>query len=533
MRKAALFLLFFYVQLVKSQNLLPATEVRTDLDSLVTLLENIHPDPYSAFGGRMNFYKEYQRIRSSIPGNGLSKDESYFLFSRFISNLHDGHTYLSFPTTDQVGLNKYFSPVSWGIASDGLFVTKTSAEYKELTGYRLLKIDTVSIDSLIKKISQIQPCENKYGAYSNLVGFLNDGMLLKRLISFRNNSVALSLQTTDGNIVDRTITYSEKQEWQKQYDSTGLFHYQYLDKNHKVMRFNFRTAFGREVLEQMQAQKMNYRSMLKMLYGKYYPTQTMPVNDADAIAGLPSLSETFWKMLHEMKKNKSTHLIIDLRENNGGWTSSTFPTLYMLFGDQYFSHDFKIEYNKRLSAEFLSKFNMNMEEYNKNNKTSYRTGDYQFGYFTSFDSSKTAAERREIYIRSLTKYNINEGVLLEKMGGQPLYSPKIIILTSPSTFSAAFHYAFFLKELSGAPIVGVCSRQAGNTGMETLNIELPHTRLAGSISCSMQLFFPNDKSAGKSLEPDLPISWNVWHHYSFDTNTPLLYVLDKIESGEL
>ncbi len=534
MKKLAILLFIFHSQVIKSQNLIPAVKVKADLDGLVTLLENIHPDAYNAFGGRMNFYRDYQKIKASIPPNGLSKEESYFLFSGFISKLHDGHTYLSYPGIAQPATkNKVFSPLSWEIASDGLFVKQTTSVYSGLKGCRLLAVEGESVDSLLKKVSQLQPCENKYGAYSNIVWYLSDVSFLSRLLKFKNDSITLTLQKPDGKLIEQTVTYSAKIGQPVPTVNSGLFHYKYLDNDHKIVWFNFRTAFSREVLEQMAAQKMGYQDILNSLYAKYYPEKKMPGNGEDAIAPLPSLTETFKRMLAEMKENSATHLIIDLRENGGGWTSSTFPTLYMLFGDRFFAHDFKIEYNKRLSSNFLSKFNTTIEEYNRTNNTSYRTGDYQFGDFVPFDSAQTTVQRRENYIKSVKRYSYNDGLLLEKINGEPVYSPKIIVVTSPSTFSAAFHYAYFLKKLSDAPLVGVCSKQSGNTGMETINIALPNTGISGSVSCSVQMFFPNDKIAGKSLDPDYPITWDIWQKFQFDANSPLLYILSKIRSGEL
>ena len=44
-----------------------------DLDQFFYIVENSHPDPYSGFGGKMQFNKEVQRIRKAIPKEGLSK----------------------------------------------------------------------------------------------------------------------------------------------------------------------------------------------------------------------------------------------------------------------------------------------------------------------------------------------------------------------------------------------------------------------------------------------------------------------------
>lgn len=86
---------------------------------------------------------------------------------------------------------------------------------------------------------------------------------------------------------------------------------------------------------------------------------------------------------------------------------------------------------------------------------------------------------------------------LEKMNGVPIYTPKnIFVLMNDETFSAAFHYAFFLWRM-GATIVGIPCRQAPNTYMEQTPFELPYTRLKGSISNSIQIFLPGRISEQK------------------------------------
>lgn len=75
--------------------------------------------------------------------------------------------------------------------------------------------------------------------------------------------------------------------------------------------------------------------------------------------------------------------------------------------------------------------------------------------------------------------------LLASLNGKPLYRPKrIFVVTDSRTFSAAFHYAFYLAKM-GAEVVGVPSGQAPNTFMEVTPFKLPYTGLTGSISSKL------------------------------------------------
>lgn len=76
----------------------------------------------------------------------------------------------------------------------------------------------------------------------------------------------------------------------------------------------------------------------------------------------------------------------------------------------------------------------------------------------------------------------------------------------------------------------VCVLQAGNSFMETTNIVLPHTRIAGSISNSKQILFKNDSALGRILKPDYEMGWNDFRHFDFDKNAEILKALEIIEN---
>ena len=116
--------------------------------------------------------------------------------------------------------------------------------------------------------------------------------------------------------------------------------------------------------------------------------------------------------------------------------------------------------------------------------------------------------------------------------GKPVYTPEhVYVLINPTTYSAAFHYAFFLWKM-GATVVGLPSKQAPNTYMEATPFELPRTKLKGNISNSLQLFMPNDDPRAHQFTPDLMPTYEDYKHYNFDMNTELLFLLDYIKNQE-
>ena len=104
------------------------------------------------------------------------------------------------------------------------------------------------------------------------------------------------------------------------------------------------------------------------------------------------------------------------------------------------------------------------------------------------------------------------------------------MLTDPDTFSAAFHYAFFLWKM-GATVVGVPCAQAPNTYMELTLFGLPRTKLKGSVSNTLQMFLPDDDPRAKVFYPDLMPTYEDYKRYDFDDNTIPLYLMDIIKKN--
>ncbi len=185
-----------------------------------------------------------------------------------------------------------------------------------------------------------------------------------------------------------------------------------------------------------------------------------------------------------------------------------------------------------ISPLLLEKWGVSsIEEYNESNGTDYRLGDYQFSYFWPTDTSKTAAERRTL--DDITYFSRVGAEQVADLDGAPVYTPRIIVLTSPDTFSAAYHFMYFLWEMGGTTVVGVPSRQAGNAFMETTPFTLPHTGIEGSISNSVQIFFPDDPERGQVFMPDFPMGWRDFAAFDFDPHAEVLYALELIEAGRI
>lgn len=91
---SALFILVF--SSICSQSVDKSSCYKLDFDHLIKFLIETHPDPYSAFGGQIDFFKSKQEAAKSI--DSIKSDEEFALFvNSFLSRLDDGHTNINLP----------------------------------------------------------------------------------------------------------------------------------------------------------------------------------------------------------------------------------------------------------------------------------------------------------------------------------------------------------------------------------------------------------------------------------------------------
>jgi hypothetical protein len=404
---------------------------------------------------------------------------------------------------------------------------------KELIGCKVKSVNQISVDTLIDRLRKQSIVENTYGAYAKLANWMSSLEYMKRLISGITKNVTLELEC-EGKNLQFELSYLSKKEYENlkstyrpkwsKINENEYMYFDFLDLQKQVMYFRMSSIQSREQFLAMKNYGWpNLQNQLEYFY-KDYIRRDMPENMDEAIDGIPVLSEVFRNMLEEMKKNKSKFLIIDLRDNGGGWTPIVPATLYQLYGDKYLEKDMNINFYRMISPLYMQKLGTSLEKFNAENESDYNYGDYVFSMENG--EKKSIEETRNDFVKNIFG-GISEFVL--DLNGHPVYSPeKVFVITNENTFSAAFHYAFYLWKM-GATIVGVPSAQSPNTFMENTDFILPYTGLKGTISNSVQLFLPTNDRRAKIFYPDIMLTWSDYKKYNFDKYSDLLFLIDSLK----
>jgi len=530
----AFVVLLTITSVVKSQQTINRDTLVSDFKYFISVIEETHPDPYSAYGGRVYFKKGAFDVETKLKNNDYTQDEFVSMISEFISTLGDSHTGMRVarPKNDPNALKL---PISLSTSTDNLFITALPKDYEHLLGSRLVSLNNIPLKDLLEKAGEINPTENYYGKCHYFRRRISDYLYASKLIPNIELETTIELKTISGEIKKISLSYLTPEEYKEvkfvETDSWNeisddYISYQFVDKKKETMHLRMTSVMARGAFIIMDEGGFSNFEMYIDYFYKTIMKCERPKDKAEAINKMPSFIEIFYNMLVSMKKNNSKNLIIDLRDNTGGYTSITRPSLYQMFGDRYLETDMSTNSYRLISPLYMKKIGTTLDEYNKKNASNFEFGDYVFREKSS--NKQTIELRRKRFIEG--KSNLSPFV--KENDGKPLYEPKnIYVLTNDRTFSAAFHYAYYLWKM-GATVVGVPSCQAPNTYMETTPFTLPLTDLSGSISNSLQEFLPSTHRCAKTFYPEHMMNWDDYKKYNFDKHSEIKYVLDLIKQKQ-
>lgn len=518
-------------------------QAMADARRLIELLESSHPDPYSPVGGKVVFKRSAAMLLQLVPPDDVDVGHLRNLLDGFLAQLSDGHTHM-----EREAVSWYAPPdalpIELDVTVDGLHVVASDVpEMKGTRGYRVLGVNGLPIDELAKRWARLSPIENRFHAYAQLQRVLTSPALIARIVTPSGSAghLSLDLSSPNGKRETRSLPIrsdrntADRAKWIEpavRVDVTGIpakdepFFFRFLRED-KVAYLRVATIMGREAYEiALREGWGDPRAMIERYYAK--KGQAAPADIEAALSGIPSFLETTGALLGEMKKRGTQTLVVDLQSNNGGVTPMVRPFLHQMYGDAYYGHDFPIQFVTVFSQLYLDKYHKDLETLRaEQGNPNLQLGDYGF----EAKEEGSAETKRKKAIEEYTAKKMSFAARLRALGGEPIYSPpNVVVLCDEGTFSAAFHFLFFLRDL-GASVVGVTPGQAPNTFMEMTEFTLPNSRLRGSISNSVQTWVTEPRA--QALVPDVVLTYELAKRYRFATDAVLQLALDRIAKGSL
>ena len=509
----------------------PKGAVLEDFDTFVNLLEETHPDPYTAFGGRPFFHKRVSEMRSDLEAmDSVSPTVLSDSLSVLTSVLCDGHTSLIRPQNDNVA-DEFFM-VKFRQIPEGLIVSGVERGNERFLGSLAVGTNGMPIEEVARRVSCVSSAENASGRMNLLSKWYHNRELYNRVFGSVGDSLKVEVVLPSGAKDSFSVRSRTREEF-NQTDRVNLpskasfpkGHLEYSAVSDSVMVYRIKSIMAREDFTYQYENGWDFYGSLEYMYRNVL-NRDMPADTLTAVRALPSFSEESRRMLEEMKKKGMSTLIIDLRGNEGGWTPIVHPFLYSMYGDSLIADQSQNDwFARRISPLYMKKIAGTLEEFNRDNGTNLDYGDFLFSDPAPEDMPLDTL--RQYFLGSLMASPEIVGQLLNQHG-EPFYRPeRVYVVTDGDTFSAAFHLAFYLWQM-GAKIVGITSGQAANSFMESTPFTLPNTGIQGSISNSIQVMLPPAHPYAKSLTPELSPEYSDYVRYGFDNDSELMYLIDNL-----
>lgn len=435
-----------------------AQQLRNDIDTLVSNIEEIHINPYYKYP-KEKFYTDIQKIKESMT-QPMTQSEFFCLLAPIISKLEDGHTSLHIPYQNFKDSNPILFPYNLKLSLNKPFITtKKSMQNKLQEGTEILSINGLDSKSIVDKLLVICPGESKKFRLVYAEHFLNfylqEYLKLKspyKVIYGSTPSSAKQVTVIEGitlNSLNKVLNNNSTDIS----DNKPIRYTLKIDKPTNIATINFRSFSDLE----------NFKTFM----------------------------DSSFKVIHE---NKIENLIIDITKNGGGNSE---------IGDEFFQY---------ISPVPFDMYDKVLQKINRFHKAEIET---------YYDKNKddTAAFNAFMSIPNGTIKTYSDTTTTALRENPLRFHGKIYLLTSTYTFSSAADFATAFKHYKMGTIVG---EETGGWMVcygDVLSSDLPNSKL--NFGCSYKLFYnigaKDDDFHG--VIPDIEVSADKAMEYTIDLIT--------------
>jgi len=519
---------------------LPRADLVEDLERLVWILEDAHPDPYARGGGKGAFDARLAELIEGLPAGGMTANAFGRYLMPFMAALGDGHTHL-YVDFDVNWPKPGGIPLFFGVVGQELYVLGVLDEReKRLTGARLRAVAGVPFAEIRRRVFRMHPCENEYEALAYLawVGDLWTEPQLAMLVPEWEDHSRLAVELALADDTEETVVFELPRALDYRVDvpdsrvtlppvERAEFAHAFLDSTQQtaILRVVGMMHY-REALEMWDAMGVDQRqSTGREAYEQYHGSDP-PEDYQQVIAGVPSATETFRSLVTEMRAAGTKTLLVDLRRNSGGNSFMSNILVYFLYGKEtLLGRPPKLEVKKYSQYYFEYFANESIETVNEGRAVPLAVGECDTISNPRLGVSEDLRSDRIETLRLMRSFAPE----LDSGAYSGYYRPEhVIVLVSPKTFSSGFTMMRYLWR-AGAKLLGTPSGQAANCYGDILEFELPHSGVRGCVSHKQFIEFPEDPERGRVLPVDYPMTYERLRSYGFDPNAEVLYALEIVE----
>jgi hypothetical protein len=372
----------------KNEVKISVSSLKSDLDTLVSILEEVHINPYYKLP-KQSFYKKIDSLKEQLH-NPLTEIEFYKLVTPIVSELQDGHTFVSFPKI----VGKWIFPFEVKTRNAAPFITISESDGQIPVNSEIISVNGTDSKSIIENLIRYESGEDVIFRVKWIGNSFNDYM------NFFYNIDSLC-----------DIEYKHNGQIHKSQIS--------LSKNANIILANkgkVIAPYSLQIRPEISTAIIDFRTF-------------SDVNHVDSIFAI-------------IKKEKLKNLIIDIRENGGGDSDVGDEFLQYLAPSSFQQYNIEKTVIK-VSKQVKRKYNRELESLKQSGTLSIRDS-LEIEKIQNFLSLPTG---------SLTQCPYASNLIPLKNTPNKFYG-KVYVLTSEKTYSSASDFAQTIKAYGIGEIIG-------------------------------------------------------------------------------
>ena len=432
-----------------AQTSLTRQQVCEDIDSMVSLIEQVHPDPYARLS-KKSFYKEVKKTKKRLPKGEISELRAYMEMSRLAALFEQGHL-------------SVYSPWSLTPANAKIFP------------YPLYRVEPESHRLILKRDTVLGGIALKKGDEMLKINGLESRKLIEQALEYSSGE----LDFYRCAMLDNGGTFSD---WLYLNMPSEMYQVEMKTKN-GLKKLPLNAMTHKELKEIRAAIKKDEQAMVKEPYSYEMKNDSVMILYFNECVqeNFQEYKEFISKMFSRARSENVRHLIIDNRYNGGG-SSGTSDEICRYLTDKPFIGCHKM----------IVRIGVMLKEDSQDIEKEAEENPWIAEILSNPDTLLT-------YVPSPEDY------------GQPYadslrFTGKTYLLNSHKTFSSASWLAFVFKYYQMGITIGEETGGVNISSGEVRTFNLPHSEL--QMVLPMKIFYmigATDDSPIHGVLPDVSV----------------------------